>query len=71
MVLGAQGSHLARLPRIPASHLLLLLIPNHLCFFPVFNLLAHLFCPTVPGHIRTCSVLLFGGGRVFPAQPEL
>lgn len=29
------------------------------------------FCSAVPGHIRTCSLLLFGGGCVLPAQPEL
>ena len=61
-------------PQITSSHLLL--INCHLCLFQVifiqvFKLLAHLFYPTVPGHIRTCSVLLFGGGRVFSAQPEL
>lgn len=72
----SRGHILLAFFRIHASHLLHLLIPNHLrlfpiIFFPIFYFLAHLSCPTVPGHIRTCSVLLFGGGCVFPAQPEL
>lgn len=42
-------------------------------FFPsqFFNLRTNLFCPTVPSHVRTCSVLLFRGGCVFSAQSEL